>query len=340
MRALITGGAGFIGSHFVRYMAKKHPESYFINLDKLSYAGDERRLNDIKGMPNYEFVKGDVLDLNFLTYLLMERKIDTIFHFAAESHVDNSIGDSLEFTKNNTLGTHTIIEAARINKIKKFVHISTDEVYGDIMEGSFKEDSLLCPNNPYSASKAAAEMIVMGYYKTYKMPIVMIRGNNVFGPHQFPEKIIPRVITDVVLGRKFPLHGDGSNIRTYIYVEEFVKALEAVYEKGKIGEAYNIGTNDEISNIQLVRKILSYMGKGDECIEFVPDRPFNDRRYSIDLTKLKNLGWTQEIGFDEGLKKTIDWYKSNPDWWLKFVSHLKTAEWFKSKDNWWAQISK
>ncbi len=316
---LITGGAGFIGSHFVKYMVKKYPEHQFINFDKLTYAGNLDRLEDIQNEPNYRFIKGDVCDLNFLCYILKD--VDIIFHFAAESHVDNSFGDSLNFTKTNTLGTHILLEAARTNGVKKIFHISTDEVYGDILEGSFVEKSILNPTNPYSASKAAAEMVALGYIRTYKLPIIVVRGNNVYGPYQFTEKVIPKFVSRIINGEKVTIHGDGSNIRTYIHVQDFCDAVHTIFLKGEMGGVYNIGTSEEISNIELAKKILAHMGKDENWIEFVTDRPFNDRRYSIDTTKIMNLGWKPKIFFDRGLEETIRWYKENISWW-KNLSHL------------------
>jgi len=321
MKILITGGAGFMGSNFIESLMNEHPEHEVINLDKLTYAADLRNLNSLKGRKNYRFVKGDVCNFNLLMKIL--KNMDAVIHLAAESHVDNSIGNSLIFTMSNAYGTHVLLEAARLNKIKKFVHVSTDEVYGDIEEGSFMEDSILNPNNPYSASKAAAEMIVRSYYKTYKLPILMVRGNNVFGPFQYPEKIIPKFISRLLDGKKVTLHGDGSNIRTYIYVDDFSSALMTVFAKGKFGETYNIGTKDEISNLDLTKKILRKFGKDESWIEFVGDRPFNDRRYSIDCSKLMSLGWRQKVEFEKGLDKTIEWYRGNREWWKKKANSKK-----------------
>ena len=213
-----------------------------------------------------------------------------------------------------------MLEAARLNNIKKFIHVSTDEVYGDIEEGSFKEDYVLNPNNPYSASKAGAEMIAHSYYKTYKMPIITIRGNNVFGPYQYPEKIIPAFITRLLEDKKIPLHGDGSNIRTYIYVEDFSNALDIIFNKGKVGEIYNIGKSDKKSNLDVTKLLLNKLGKNESYIEFVKDRPFNDKRYSIDTTKIKSLGWKQQHSFEDALNKTIKWYKDNKEWWKNKVN--------------------
>ena len=319
MRLLITGGAGFMGSNFVRFIANKYPEYEIINYDKLTYAGDLRNLDEIKSKKNYSFVKGDVCDFKLLMKILKD--VDSVVHLAAESHVDNSIGNSLIFTMSNTYGTHVLLEAARLNKIKRFIHVSTDEVYGDIEKGSFKEDSILSPNNPYSASKAGAEMIARSYYKTYNMPLVIVRSNNVFGQYQYPEKIMPKFITNLLQDKKIPIHGDGSNIRTYIYIEDFSSALDAVFNKGKLGEIYNIGTSDEISNLDLAKLIIRKMEKKESCIGFVKDRPFNDKRYSIDTKKIKALGWKNQHSFENGLDRTLRWYKDNKKWWLPKVKN-------------------
>jgi dTDP-glucose 4,6-dehydratase len=318
MNILITGGAGFIGSNFVRFMVEKYPESMIINYDKLTYASDLKNLQGIKDRKNYKFVKGDICDFKLLEKTL--KNVDCVIHLAAESHVDNSIGNSLVFTMSNTYGTHVLLEASRLNKVKKVIHVSTDEVYGDIETGSFKENDSLNPNNPYSASKAAAEMIVRSYYKTYKLPNIIVRGNNVYGQFQFPEKIIPRFITSLLEGKKVPLHGDGSNIRTYIYIKDFLNALDVVFNNGAYGEIYNIGTADEISNIELTKLILKKLNKDQSYINFTTDRPFNDKRYSIDLTKISSLGWRQQYSLQQGLIETIEWYRQNKDWWEKKIT--------------------
>lgn len=313
MKIMVTGGAGFMGSHFVRFMLNKYPEHEILNYDKLTYAADLRNLDDIKKNRNYQFAEGDVCDFKLLMKLL--RGVDCVVHLAAESHVDNSIGNSLIFTMSNTYGTHVLLEAARLNQIKKFVHVSTDEVYGDIEKGSFSEDSILSPNNPYSASKAGAEMIARSYHKTYKMPLMIVRSNNVFGPCQYPEKIIPKFTTSLLDGKKVPLHGDGSNIRTYIYADDFCSAMDSVFTKGEPGEIYNIGTSDELSNLELTKFILKKLGRDEKWIEFSKDRPFNDKRYSVDTRKIKLLGWKQKHKFGEALDLTIKWYKDNREWW-------------------------
>lgn len=312
MKIMITGGAGFMGSNFVRYMVNKYPQHQFINFDKLTYAGNLENLRDIENKKNYEFIKGDICDLNFLCQLLKD--VDFLFHFAAESHVDNSIGNSLEFTKSNSYGTHVLLEAAKSSHLKRIIHVSTDEVYGDILEGEFSEEDRLNPTNPYSASKAAAEMIVKGYLKTYKMPIILVRGCNNYGPYQYPEKIIPRLITDLIENKKFPLHSP-TPIRCFIHVLDFCEAIDTVFREGQIGHVYNVATDFEISNLDLVKIVLKEM-KGDESsIELVKDRPFNDRRYRTSNYKLKSLGWKPKILFEQGIRDTIKWYKENEKWW-------------------------
>lgn len=317
MKMMITGGAGFIGSNFVRYMVNKYPEHDFVNYDKLTYAGNLENLKDMAGRKNYEFIKGDVCDLNLLKEVLKD--VDCVFHFAAESHVDNSIGNSLVFTESNTYGTHSLLEAVRATEVEKVIHVSTDEVYGDIEKGSFKEDDKMYPNNPYSASKAAAEMIVRSYYKTYKLPVVITRGNNTIGPYQYPEKIVPRFVTNLMRGKKVPLHGDGSNVRTYIHVDDVCRAEDLLFQKGKPGEAYNIGTDYEVSNLELTKLILQKMEKDDSWIELVKDRPFNDKRYSINTDKIRALGWEPQISFEDALESTVQWYKDNEKWWKDLI---------------------
>ena len=312
-KILVTGGSGFTGSHFVRHIVETYPECQVISLDKLTYAADTGNLADISDRENYTFVEGDISDFDFVNQLLKD--VDAVVHLAAESHVDNSIGNSLIFTTANTLGTHVLLEAARLNKVKRFLHVSTDEVYGDIEEGSFREDSALNPNNPYAASKAGADMLARSYHKTYNLPVVVVRGNNIFGPYQYPEKIIPKFTTLLLQDKKLPMHGDGSYIRTFIYVKDFVGALEHVFSEGEAGEVYNIGTTHEISNLDLTKLLIKKLGKSDDLIEYVADRPFNDRRYSVDLSKIKKLGWNHDRDFEEALDETIEWYKQNESWW-------------------------
>ena len=320
-KIVVTGAAGFMGSHFLRLMVNKHPEYNFINIDKLTYAGNLDNVRDLENKPNYEFILGDICDSSFMNYLLKDT--DVIFHFAAESHVDNSIGNSLDFTRANTLGTHVLLEAAKKNSVGEIIHISTDEVYGEVLKGASKETDLLRPTNPYAASKAAAEMIIKGYQITYNLPVKIIRGSNNLGPFQYPEKIVPRFVTLLLQNQKVPLHGSGKNQRTWIYVEDFAKAVEVVFERGKIGEEYNVGTPYIISNLDLTKMILQRFGKDESHINFIEDRPFNDARYHVDNSKLLSLGWTPKVSFEEGLDKTIEWYKENQVWWEKVYKKMK-----------------
>ncbi len=312
MKILVTGGAGFIGSAFIRHMVKKYPSYHIICFDKLTYAGNMDNLREVDHKPNFEFIKGDVEDLNFLVWLF--KHVDMVIHFAAESHVDNSLGNSLLFTKSNVIGTHSILEACRVSKVKKLIHISTDEVYGDILEGSFNEDAKLNPTNPYSASKAAAEMMLKSYIKTYKLPAIVLRPNNNYGPFQYPEKIISRFSTRLIQGKKVPLHSP-KPIRTYLHVDDTARAIDIVLHKGVIHETYNIGTTDEISNIDLTRKMLQFYGRDESYVQLVDDRPFNDLRYSVDHSKIEALGWKQQISFEDGLQHTLNWYAENKWWW-------------------------
>ncbi|KAJ3210903.1 hypothetical protein HDU67_004922 [Dinochytrium kinnereticum] len=344
-RILITGGAGFIASYVVIKLVRLYPEYSIFNLDKLDYCSSLKSLSDINSFKNYKFIKGDITSTDFVNFIMKEYQIDTVFHFAAQSHVeDNSFGDSFEFTKNNVLGTHVLLEAARLHGISKFIHVSTDEVYGetDTAMPCYDEDANLSPSNPYAATKAAAECLAQAYLKSFKLPVIITRSNNVYGPHQYPEKIIPKFICSLLNGRKCYIHGDGTNSRHYLYVTDVADAFITVLHLGVIGEAYNIGTDFEISNIHLARYLLMEFGlvpdmksdkevngyvsserdeflsqqmRGrsvstelkdeDRYLQFVEDRPFNDRRYAIGSSKMKTLGWKPKVPFSEGITKTV-----------------------------------
>ena len=312
---LVTGGAGFIGSNFIKLFLKNYPNSQVINLDKLTYAGNLDTLKDIENNPNYKFIKGDICDFELMKEVT--KGVHSIFHFAAESHVDNSIKDPAIFTKSNVLGTHLLLEAARINDVKKFIHISTDEVYGSIRQGSFKEEDSLKPNSPYSASKAAAEMIARAYHRTYGFPIIIPRSSNNFGPYQYPEKLISLFITNLIEDKKVPLYATGKNVRDWIYVVDNCEAIEFIWKKGKEGEIYNIGGGNEKANIEITKLILREMGRDDSCIEYVADRPGHDFRYSIECEKINKLGWKPKFNFEDAMKETIKWYKKNESWGRK-----------------------
>lgn len=312
---LITGGSGFIGSHMVVHLTKTHPEYVIVNLDKMSYASSKYVTKEVHSLPNYSFVKGDILNTDLLMLILTQYKIDHVIHFASETHVDNSFAHSLEFTKNNVLGTHVLIETCRqYGNIKKFIHISTDEVYGESAYGGHgaTSSSLLLPTNPYSASKAAAEHIVLGYMKSFNFPAVITRSNNIFGPHQFPEKVIPKWCCLLEKGLKIPVHGNGTQTRAFLYVSDVVNAYELVLERGTIGNIYNISSDIELTNKELAKVMVNIWGRDEEsAIEYVRDRNVNDERYHINDEKIRALGWTPIVSFDEGLKKTIEWYKAN-----------------------------
>ena len=314
---LVTGGAGFIGSNFIHYMLKKYPEYMIINLDKLTYAGNLENLRDIGCNPNYEFIKGDIADRKLVNDIFETKKIDAVINFAAESHVDRSIEDPGVFIQTDVYGTFVLLEAAkRCSHDNVFLHISTDEVYGSIEEGSFKEGDPFRPNSPYSASKAGAEMIVRSFFKTYGTPVLITRTSNNFGPYQYPEKLIPLFVTNLIDNIKVPLYGDGMNIRDWIYVDDNCSALDLILHGGKIGDVYNIGAGNEKPNVWITKKLIELTGKTGEMIKPVQDRLGHDRRYSVDCSKIKaELGWETEYDFEQALAKTVSWYQDNEDWW-------------------------
>lgn len=309
---LVTGGCGFIGSNFINYMLDTYTDIFIVNVDRLDYCAD---MNNVYHKERYRLVVTDLNNSVILNNTLESYNIDSIVHFAAQSHVDNSFGNSIQFTKDNVLGTHTLLECCRVyGKIKKFVHISTDEVYGEVdnEHQGCNEKSLLNPTNPYAATKAAAEFLVKSYYHSFKLPIVITRGNNVYGPRQFPEKLIPRFITKLLNNEKCPIHGQGKTRRNFIYSGDVSKAVDVILRKGEINEIYNIGSDDEYSVIEVLNKLLKELNISksiEEVSEFVEDRAFNDFRYCIDSSKLELLGWKKTISFEDGLKQTIMWYK-------------------------------
>lgn len=313
---LVTGGAGFIGSNFIHYMVKKYPEYNIINLDKLTYAGNLENLKSIEDKPNYKFIRGDIADIKIVGEIFSGNKIDAVVNFAAESHVDRSIDNPGVFIQTDVYGTFVLLEAVKNHKTRLFFQISTDEVYGSILNGSFKENDPLLPNSPYSASKAGAEMLVRSFYKTYKTPVVITRTSNNFGPYQFPEKVIPLFVTNLIDDIKVPLYGDGLNVRDWLYVEDNCKAIDIVLHKGKIGEIYNVGAGNEKPNIWITKKLIELTGKSESMIEPVADRLGHDRRYSIDCSKIeKEFDWVPEYDFEEALSKTVSWYINNEEWW-------------------------
>jgi len=321
-RILVTGGGGFIGSNFVVHMLQKYRKYHVVVLDKLSYCSNIKNLDPVKSL-NCTFIKGDIQDATLVAKVLNEHQIDSIVHFAAETHVDNSFGNSVAFTHSNVMGTHVLLECLRAAKgqVRRFIHVSTDEVYGSCLDGVAKKERVaLDPTNPYAATKAAAEHLVMSYLHSFQLPVIITRGNNVYGPRQYPEKLIPKFINRLHRGMKLPLHGDGQNRRSFVYVMDVAKAFDLILHKGTTGETYNIGTDNELKNIEVAEALIKAFGKEDEkkdIITFVPDRAFNDVRYFIDSSKLHTLGWTPETTFEDGLKQTIDWYTAHADHWGK-----------------------
>ncbi|KAF7140707.1 hypothetical protein RHSIM_Rhsim06G0212400 [Rhododendron simsii] len=317
---LITGAAGFIASHVANRLIRNYPDYKIVVLDKLDYCSNLKNLLPARSSPNFKFVKGDIASADLVNFLLITESIDTIMHFAAQTHVDNSFGNSFEFTKNNIYGTHVLLEACKVTgQIRRFIHVSTDEVYGETDEDAVvgnHEASQLLPTNPYSATKAGAEMLVMAYGRSYGLPVITTRGNNVYGPNQFPEKLIPKFILLAMQGKVLPIHGDGSNVRSYLYCEDVAEAFEVILHKGEVGHVYNIGTKKERRVIDVATDVCKLFSMDPETsIKFVENRPFNDQRYFLDDEKLKNLGWSERTRWEEGLKKTMDWYINNPDWW-------------------------
>lgn len=321
---LITGGAGFIGSNFIRYILENTSYNIF-NYDKLTYAGNLENLTDVENNPRYKFIKGDICHLDEVGEALRTNNIDTIVNFAAESHVDRSILGSREFVVTNILGTEVLLDYFKTLGLEKFLQVSTDEVYGSLPEDDksikFTEETPLAPNSPYSASKASADMLCRAYYHTHHLPILVTRCSNNYGPYQFPEKLIPLMIAKALDGEKLPVYGDGKNVRDWLYVDDHCSGILAVLEKGNYGEVYNIGGNNEWYNIDIVKLILEKLDKSEDQITYVKDRPGHDRRYAIDSSKIMNeLGWAPKYQFPEGIEKTIKWYLDNQNWWRKVMS--------------------
>lgn len=328
MRILVTGGCGFIGSNFIRWLLDRRPDVEVVNLDALTYAGNPASLGDVAANRRYRFVRGRV-----------ENPVDVrpaldgcaaVVHFAAETHVDRSIADAAPFVSTNVLGTQVLLDCARAVGVGRFVHVSTDEVYGALgPEGAFSEDSPLAPRSPYAASKAAGDMLALAYHSTHRLPVTVARPSNNYGPYQFPEKLIPLAVTNVLAGRKVPVYGRGENVRDWLFVEDCCSGIEAVLERGRAGRAYNIGGRSEQTNIEVVREVLRRLGRGE--LEFVPDRPGHDFRYALDCTRAeRELGWRPAVGFDAGLERTVGWYLDNPEWWRSLVERLE-----RGRDGFW-----
>jgi len=320
MKLLVTGGAGFIGSNFVRMaLTDKFPDfnvEQLTVLDLLTYAGDEENLKPVASDKRFKFVKGDIRDLELAKKLMQDA--DQVVHFAAESHVDRSIEGGSEFVSTNVMGTQVLLDAAKSSNIKRFVHVSTDEVYGSISEGSWPEDHPLLPNSPYSASKAGSDLLVRAYNRTHKLDTVITRCSNNYGQYQFPEKVMPLFITNIIEGKKVPLYGNGLNVRDWLHVDDHCRGIALALTKGRAGEVYNIGGGTELTNVELTHKILKAMGVGGEFIQPVEDRKGHDLRYSVDISKInKELGYSPQVNFEEGLEQTINWYKNNEAGWKK-----------------------
>ncbi|MCS7012363.1 MAG: dTDP-glucose 4,6-dehydratase [Chloroherpetonaceae bacterium] len=322
LNILVTGGAGFIGSNFIRYMLAKRPTYNLINYDKLTYAGNLENLRNVENKPRYKFVKGDICDADKLRETFEQHQINVVINFAAESHVDRSIMGARVFVETNVLGTQTLLEVSKEFGVQRFIQISTDEVYGTLGEtGYFTEETPLRPNSPYSASKAGADLMVRAYVETFKLPCIITRCSNNYGPYQFPEKLIPLTIANALYDKPIPIYGDGMNVRDWLYVEDHCSAIDLVLHKGKVGEVYNIGGNNEMPNLEIVKRILAYLQKPESLITFVTDRPGHDRRYAIDASKIqRELGWKPAETFDSALPKTIQWYLNNRAWWERIIS--------------------
>ncbi|MDP3723141.1 MAG: dTDP-glucose 4,6-dehydratase [Candidatus Omnitrophota bacterium] len=321
MRLLVTGGAGFIGSHFIRSWLARHPEDAVVNLDGLTYAGRRDRLADLEQHQGYRFIQGDICQGDVVRQAL--EGCQAVVHFAAETHVDRSITDAVPFLRTNVEGTQVLLQAALASGVSRFVHVSTDEVYGPVLTGAVDEGALLVPHSPYAASKAAGDLLAQAFQITYGLPTIVVRPTNVYGPGQFPEKFIPVCITNGCDGRPVPLYGDGEQRRAWLFVLDLCEALAVVMERGTAGAIYNIGGGSEQTNLDTARAILSRMGQRLELIQFVADRPGHDRRYAMDDAKLRALGWQPRIPFEQGLSETIAWYREHPWWWRPLTEQLR-----------------
>ncbi|MBJ7995502.1 dTDP-glucose 4,6-dehydratase [Bacillus mycoides] len=317
MNILVTGGAGFIGSNFIHYMLKNYETYKIINYDALTYSGNLNNVKSIQENPNYSFVKGKIQNGELLEHVVKERDVQVIVNFAAESHVDRSIENPIPFYDTNVIGTVTLLELVKKYSHIKLVQVSTDEVYGSLGKtGKFIEETPLAPNSPYSSSKASSDMIALSYYETYQLPVIITRCSNNYGPYQYPEKLIPLMVTNALEGKKLPLYGDGLNVRDWLHVTDHCSAIDTILHKGCVGEVYNIGGNNEKTNVDVVEQIIKLLGKTKKDIEFVTDRLGHDRRYAIDAQKMKNeFEWEPKYTFEQGLKETVEWYKNNVDWW-------------------------
>lgn len=331
MKFLITGGAGFIGSNFLHYMTKKYPEDSFVCLDSLTYAGNYNNLKPIEKLKNFKFVKGDITNIEFVDKLFESEKFDIVVNFAAESHVDNSIKNPSIFLTTNIIGTQVLMDASRKYEVKRYHHISTDEVYGDLpldrKDLLFTENTPIHASSPYSASKASADLLVMAYYRTFKLPVTISRCSNNYGPYQFPEKLIPVVICKALNDESIPVYGKGENVRDWIHVHDHNVGIDMILRNGKVGEVYNLGGHSEKTNLEVVKTILKQLNKPESLISFVTDRPGHDLRYAIDSKKIEQeLGWKRKYNFEDGMKETVDWYVNNRSW----IDNIKSGEYKES----------
>ncbi|MCL2197386.1 MAG: dTDP-glucose 4,6-dehydratase [Defluviitaleaceae bacterium] len=334
MNILITGGAGFIGSNHIKYVLDKYPSYKITNLDALTYAGNLENLKDIENNPNYKFIKGDIADRALIEETFTQNDITHVLNFAAESHVDRSVTNPEIFVVTNVLGTQVLLDVAKKHNVKKFVQVSTDEVYGTLGDtGLFTEETPLAPNSPYSASKAGADMLVRAYFETFDMPVIITRCSNNYGPYQFPEKLIPLMIANAYENKSLPVYGDGLYVRDWLHVEDHCAAIDLAMHNGKNGEVYNIGGNNEKPNIFIVKTIIEALGKDESLIKYVTDRPGHDRRYAIDATKItRELNWQPKYNFETGIKTTIDWYLNNIEWW----TNIRNGEYMEYYDKMYA----
>src|SRR3990167_10191157 len=331
MKILITGGAGFMGSNFIKYILKKHPDWQVVNLDKLTYAGNLENLAEVSQNKNYTFLKGDIANAEDVAKAIGEG-VDKIINYAAETHVDRSILEPDAFIRTDIFGTYTLLEAVKKYNVAQYIQISTDEVFGSIELGAFDEQSPFAPNSPYAASKAGADHLCRAYFRTYNLPVIVTHSCNFFGPNQYPEKLIPLFITNLLENKKVPVYGDGEQVREWIFTEDHCRAITTLIEKANLGEVYNIGTGYEKTNLEVTKLLLDIMGKGEDSIEHVKDRPGHDRRYSLDNTKIKEqLGWSASVSFEEGLRKTVQWYRSNETWWKSLKQ--KNQEYYAKQYN-------
>lgn len=331
MKLLITGGAGFMGSYFIKYILATYPDYEIINFDKLTYAGNLDNLKEVESDSRYQFMKGDIADTQTLEKIVSSTSIDAVINYAAETHVDRSILDPEAFLKTDIFGTYNLLELAKKYGIKKMIQISTDEVFGSIPQGVFTEKSSFEPNSPYAAAKAGGDLLCRSYFVTYQTPVIVTHSCNFYGTHQYPEKLIPLFITNLLEGKKVPLYGDGTNVREWIHTSDHCRAIDTILHEGKIGEVYNIGSGVEKTNKEITKLILENLGYGEDMIEWVKDRPGHDQRYAIDHSKLSNeLGWQPEKRFEDGIRETIEWYKKN-EWWWKKLKSGEYVEYYKKQ---------